>query len=257
MTYDVAIPAGGEVRPDRVAGMGTRYKALADVNGKPLLTRVVERLRSCSSVGRIALVGSPPVLTQLGGLADLTAEDTGSGPGNLLRAFELLGSSGRVLFTGCDCPLLSPEMIEDFLAKCPPEAAICYSYVRSNWFAAAFPDCPFLNIRLRGGSVVGGSLHLADAGAVLGKRELLEEVFEARKKPLKMLRLLGPTPVPLYALGLLTLRAVEQRASQVLGVPCVGVESPYAEMAFDIDKPEHLEIARRIIATPPEPHCPA
>ncbi len=249
MRLDVAIPAGGEVRPDRVAGMGTRWKALADLCGKPLLARVVESLRACSLVGRVALVGSDPVLRELGDLADLTAEDTGSGPGNLLRAFELLGAEGRVLFTGCDSPLLTPAMVEDFVAQCPPEAALCYSYVRSARFAAAFPDCPFLNLRLRGGSVVGGSLHLADARAVLGAREILEEVFEARKKPLKMLRMLGPGPVPLYALGLLSIGAIERRASRILGVRCVGVESAHPEMAFDIDKPEHLEVARRLLAS--------
>lgn len=248
MKFDVAIPAGGEVRPDRIEGMGTRYKALADVNGTPLLARTIEMLRRSPHVGRIALVASEPVLEALGELADVTGEDTGSGPGNMLRGFELLEATDRVLVTGCDAPLLRPQVVADLVERAPRDAAICFSWVRANAFAQTYPECPFLNIRLRGGSGVGGTLHLAHAPSLLAKRAPLQAAFEARKHPLEMLRMLGVAPVPLYVLGLLSAEAIARRASEILGIPCVDFESPFPEIAFDVDKPEHLEVARAMLA---------
>lgn len=248
MGIDVALPAGGEVRPDRVAGLGTRYKALAQLAGKPLLAWVIEALRATPLVGRIALVASDPVLNELGHLADLADRDRGSGPANLAQAARMLGVDGEILITGCDTPFMTKEAIECFVRACEDDADLYYSYVRSAEFEAAFPGTPYLKIRLRDGDYVGGSLHLARAEAVLELEPILQQAFELRKRPLRLLRLLGVWPILKYVGRRLTVEDIERRASAILGRACRGVLVPYPELAFDVDKPEHLETARAVAA---------
>jgi len=248
MPFDVAMPAGGEVRPDRVAAMGTRWKPLADLCGRPLAEWVVRGVRSSTQVGRVALVAGPPVLQRVGHLADLTVPDRGSGPANLLAALGALGG-GRALITGCDAPLLNAAVIDDFLARAADiEADMHFSFVRAELFEAAYPGVPFLGIKVRGGACVLGSLHLVSAEFLLEHRERLEHAFDARKRPSKLLRMIGLVTVGKYATGLLTVADIERRVGRVLGCRCAAVECDGPEIAFDVDKPEHLEAARRLLA---------
>ncbi len=245
---DVVIPAGGEVRPDRVEAMGVRYKPLADVCGQPLAAWVIEALRAAPQVGRIALVSSRPVLERLGSLADLTGEDAGSGPANLMRGLDLLGGHGRVLVSGCDAPLIRPPMVERFIARCASDAAIHFSYVLAERFQATFPGVPNRGIRVREGVLYAGALHVVDAEAILGMRRVFEEAFSARKRPVRMVRMLGLGSLGRYACGTLSVPYLERRAGRILGVACRGVQVEDAEFAFDVDKPEHLAAARELVA---------
>jgi hypothetical protein len=46
--------------------------------------------------------------------------------------------------------------------------------------------------------------------------------------------------------GTLTLAAIEARASRILNVPVRVLVLPYAQLGADIDRPEDLEMARRL-----------
>jgi len=248
MPFDVAMPAGGEVRPDRVADMGTRWKPLADLCGHPLAEWVVRGLRSSPQVGRIALVAGPQVLEQVGGLADLTAADRGSGPANLFAALETLGG-GRALITGCDAPFVNAEVIDSFLlGAAEVDAGMHFSFVKAGDFRDEYPGVPFLGVKLREGQCVLGSLHLISGEFLLGQQQRLEDAFEARKQTLKLLRMIGLTTVAKYVTGLLSIADVERRVGRILGCRCAAVECDRPEIAFDVDKPEHLEAARRLLA---------
>ncbi|MBD3176004.1 MAG: NTP transferase domain-containing protein [Armatimonadia bacterium] len=246
-TLDIAMPAGGTVRPDRVEGMGTPYKPLARLGDQYLTERVIAKLREWPRCGSIALAAGDEVLSQIGELADATSDDQGSGPANLQACLDILGDPEWVLLCGCDPPFLTGEICDRFLERCPSDADVCFSYVPAETYAAAYPGSPFLGLPLRGGRVVFGSLHLARSSVLRGRRELFERAFAARKKPWRMLGIIGLGSALRFAVRRLSLRHVEARISALLGCRCVAVESPDPAIAFDVDKPEHLRDARRIM----------
>lgn len=248
---DVAMPAGGRVRPDRVRGMGTEYKPLARLGNEYLSQRAIRNLRQWPRVNRIALAAPPPVLSEIGALADRAVEDHGSGPANLQACLEALDLPPWVLLAGCDTPFISADVGEQFLERCPAEADLCFSYVAAERYEAEFPGSPYLALPLRGGRIVFGSLHLARTSVLQGRRDLFERAFSARKKPWRMARLIGLSAAVKFATRRLTLGDVEARVGRLLGCACVGVESPDAAIAFDVDKPDHLLDAHRFLANYP------
>ncbi len=226
--------------------MGTRFKPLADLCGRPLTEWVISALRSWPRVGRIALVAGPEVLKRLGSLADVTAPDQGSAPANLLRAIELLEGADRILLSGCDSPFLRPWMLDGFAAACPEEADIACSWVPARVFEARFPGSPYLRLPFRDGPMVFGSVHLVRAGVFRTNQALFERAFDARKRPLRMLRLIGVGAILRYATRTLCRHHVERRVGELLGCRVVGLVRDDPELAFDVDKPEHLETARTL-----------
>lgn len=244
---DIAMPAGGRVRPDRVEGMGTEYKPLARLGDEYLTQRVLRQAREWPCAGRIALAASDPVLTEIGHLADITVRDHGSGPANLQACLEALGSPEWVLLAGCDAPFITGEVCAHFLGRCPADADICFSYVGSERYTQAFPGSPHLGLPLRGGRIVFGSLHLARTAVLEGHRDLFERAFSARKRPWRMATIIGLRAVLRFAVRALAVSDVEARVGQLLGCRCVGVESLEAAIAFDVDKPEHLRDAAQAI----------
>lgn len=244
---DVAIPAGGRVRPDRVEGMGTCYKPLALLGNEYLIHRVIRNVRQWPSVRRVALAAPVDVLEAIGPVADLTVEDQGSGPANLAACLDALGAPPWVLLMACDAPLITAAVCESFLERCPADADICFSYVLARHYRETFPGSPYLGLPLRGDRIVFGSLHLARTAVLQGHARLFERAFAARKRVWRMLGIAGIGLARRFVTGSLTLHDVEARVGDLLSCRCVGVQCHDPAIAFDIDKPEHLEYARRLI----------
>ncbi|MCA9791718.1 MAG: hypothetical protein KC910_07980, partial [Candidatus Eremiobacteraeota bacterium] len=73
----------------------------------------------------------------------------------------------------------------------------------------------------------------------------------ARKNPLKLASLLGWGTIASFLLRRLTITAAEQAVGRLLGgLTCAGIESPYAEVAFNIDDQISLAEARRRLEGP-------
>ncbi|MGH6874563.1 MAG: hypothetical protein ACREDW_06070, partial [Aestuariivirgaceae bacterium] len=69
-----------------------------------------------------------------------------------------------------------------------------------------------------------------------------------RKRPWRLVRSFGISPLLRYALGTLTLSAAFDAASRTLGLRVTPILLPFAEGAIDVDKPADLELAERILA---------
>ena len=79
------------------------------------------------------------------------------------------------------------------------------------------------------------------------ERQRLGRAFAGRKNPISLARLLGGAFIWRYVTGRLTIADIVKRANQILGCEAMVVDSPYPEICFDVDKPEHIAIVERFL----------
>ena len=83
---------------------------------------------------------------------------------------------------------------------------------------------------------------------VLGTlRTVLDDLGAARKSPLRLASLFGWDIVPRFALGFLSIAAVEARASTILRAPVGAIRSSYADIAVNVDRPADLVTANGLV----------
>ena len=75
-----------------------------------------------------------------------------------------------------------------------------------------------------------------------------QEIDKNRKRPLSLMRAVDPMALALYVAGKLTIDRAMERLGKKLGLKAHAVVMSEAEAAIDVDKPDDLALARRIIA---------
>jgi len=247
---DAVVLAGGQEKGPLREITGLAYRPLIEVGGRLLVNRTLAALRAARRVGRIALVG-PEAVTQAAdpALFDAAAPAGDEFADNILRGVEALHAGGGVLVGTADLPFLTPEAVDDFVARAlAAGAAFVYPIVRREVCEAKFPGTRRTYVRLRGGTFTGGNVVLADVDVLRGRRDLIVHLFGYRKKPVRLAQVLGLGFVLGLALGRLDVEQIERRGAQILGARVAAVVTDYPEIGFDVDKPVDLEQARRLAA---------
>src|SRR5690606_15700089 len=160
---------------------------------------------------------------------------------NLRIGFAALPGAGRILVVTSDLPLLTRPAVEDFLSRAAEAGGdFHYPIVERAVYEAAFPGSRRTWVRLRDGTFTGGNLFLAEARVAAGALDLVERFYANRKNPLGLARLLGLGTIAAYLFGRLTVARLEARVSAMVGSRGRALVTPYAEIAFDVDRPEDL-----------------
>ena len=249
MNKDVVVLAGGKNTPEMAAATGTENRALTPIGPRTMLDYVVSALDAAPSVGRIFVVGDVPesdLYTAVRGQNTLLE--------NLLAGLAAAGDQERVLVSTSDIPFLTPAALEDFISRAAATGAdLCCSYVPLTACTQKYPEMKRTAIQLAEGRFTLGNVMLVNPRFLVQHQETIAEAYAARKSPSQMARLLG---VGLLArlLGaqmlppLLSVGTLEAAVSRILGgIRAVGICSAYAEIGTDVDKPEDIAAARRIL----------
>ena len=250
MTTNVVVLAGGSNSPEMAAATGTENRALTPIGTRTMLDYVVSALGGAPSVGKIFVVGDVPQseqYTQVAGRETLLE--------NLLGGLEAAGSGERVLVSTSDIPFLTAEAAEDFLVRASAIGAdLCCSYVPLAVCIRTYPEMKRTAVKLAEGRFTLGNMMLVNSNFLQTKQEAITAAYDARKSPVAVARLRGLgllgrlLGAQLVAPGLLSVAALEAAVSRVLGGKAAGVCSAYAEIGTDVDKPEDVAIARRLLA---------
>lgn len=243
------VTAGGRLDPASARLAGTEVKALLRVKGRPLIYYALFALAQSPSVRRIVAVGPAEALKGQPGMEKVEAVvgEVGTGPENILAALRILEGEERVLVCASDLPNLTARGVESFLADCPEEAEICYSIVRNEVFEQQYPGVHHMRVRMKEGVFTGGSIQLMRPSALEANLPLINRTFAARKSKMGMVRMLGLGFVVKFLLGTLSIAEVERRAREFTGCVCRAVISEEAGLAFDIDSPEQVAFAERVL----------
>lgn len=241
---DAIVLAGGGLEPGLPAGAAN--KAFLEIAGRPLLAYVVDALRRAPSVAQIAVAGpGPAVGAAAAGI--LTVPDKGTIMDNVVGAMEALRAAAPVLVIASDIPLLTPRVVEDFLAACAKDSAdFHYAIVPQDAIERAYPGARKTFVRVAEGTFAGGSVMRVNPAVVDRVRTFVDRVIAARKKPWLLAQVFGWSIVMKFASGRLTIGEMEARVTELLGITARAVIRSDPELALDVDvgKPENLEIIR-------------
>lgn len=242
---DALVLAGGAAPPELAAATGCVDRALIEIGGQPMLCHVLDALHNTPGVERIAVVGNPAALALDGETFGVAAG--GRMVDNLTRGIEAL-QSPSVLVCTCDLPLVTPSALEALLQETRRRGLeVAYPIVRRAVCEAAFPDGRRTYATLRDGEFTGGNAVIVP-GHIIGRvGALIDAAYNARKNPLALARILGPAFLAKFLSKRLTVAEVERKATQVVGCRAGAVEMQDASIAFDVDKPDDLRVAARVL----------
>ncbi len=247
---DAVVLAGGQNSPEMVEATGVTNRALTLIGTRTMLEYVVSALTETPSIERIFVVGDVPTsdrYTVIAGQETLLS--------NLMAGLAAAGDQERVLISTSDIPFITPQALEDFARRASAiDADLCCAYVPLAACTRKYPEMKRTAITLAEGRFTLGNVMLVRPRFLADHQEAVTESYAARKSPVQLARLLGISLL-LRLLGaqllprLLTTSALEAAVSRILdGGKTVGICSAYPEIGTDIDKPEDVAIARRLLS---------
>jgi len=251
---DALVLAGrrsGEVDP--LAGVeNVPHKALLIAGGAPLIRRVVDALQASGRVDRIAIAAPMDVREAIGGaLAGVEgwefSDVAGSPASTALAHLDAAPAERGLLLTTCDHALLSAEIVRRFLdeARKADAAAAC---VDRATYEKRFPGSRRTFIKLKDLSFSGANLFWFSGARAKGLADFWRRLEAKRKRPLDMAREIGVITALSYLAGQMTKAGLEKTIRQRTTVDVRLVTLPNAEAAIDVDKPQDLDLVRKILA---------
>lgn len=249
--YEAVILAGG--RADWLQDLaGTNIRSLAKINGKPLISYIMEALRASGRIHSIyvatdsealkqfeaaGIVGYQPIACDVKTLAEVCLVASAAVEKNQPE-------NHKILFVCDDIPLLTAEAINSFLAACEdkPEGEIYWTVIRKETCEEQFPEGVRTYGPLADGKFTGGNVSLMTYSAIAKTQDMARLLFKNRKHPVKLCSLLGWGFVLKALLHFVASKDVEKRCTELMGVNCKAIISSYACIGMDMDKPKDWEL---------------
>jgi molybdopterin-guanine dinucleotide biosynthesis protein A len=234
---------------------GVASKAVIDIAGKPMLSRVLRALAASQAAshatGPVWVLGleGDTLKTAADGFECQSIIAEGRGPASsLLQALEGPVNT-PLLVTTCDHALLTPEMVNSFLEQSlASDADLTVAFAERAVISAAYPETKRTYLRLGGAELSGCNMFYLATPAALSVIRFWQSAEQDRKKPWRIAWRFGP----LTALRILLSRsgpeAVFAMLSKRLGARVAPITLPFAEAAIDVDKPADLVLVRDILA---------
>jgi 2-phospho-L-lactate guanylyltransferase (CobY/MobA/RfbA family) len=221
------------------------HKALIEVQGRPLLARVVGALRQAGAE-RIAVSTSKAEVIALAKSLDVDVIPASASP-SLSVAQGVAALRFPVLVTTADHALLQAEWVRQFLDAAPLDVDIAALMGAQAVVAAAAPQTQRTYLRFADGRYSACNLFLLRTPEALKAIGLWRRVEAERKTPWRIAARLGVGTLLAYALGMLTLDGAVARLGRRAGVRAAVVRTPFGLAAVDVDKAADLDLVRRIV----------
>ena len=227
---------------------GAAHKALIQLQGRSLLSRVAGALRDTGAV-RIAVISSHPQVRAEAERLGVEVLYEAAGPSLSVKvAGDHLGTP--LLVTTADHALLEAAWVERFVADVPVEADVAALVAARATVEAAAPGTQRTWIKLADGQWSGCNLFYLATPRALQVVDLWRRVEAERKRPWRQARILGVGMLLSYLTGRLALKDAAARLGRLAGVTAAIVDTPYGLASVDVDKPADLDLVRRIVGDP-------
>lgn len=232
------------------AAFGETYKALVQIGGIPMLTRVAETLLAVPAINRIVVLGQEPdaLRPALPDSSRIAVMASGSGISDSVQAVSgTTDAPWPVLVTTADHPLLTIEMVESFIAG-TEGCDVAVAMVERRTMLSRYPDSKRTWRHFRGGAYSGANLFALTSGRSRAALSLWAEAEADRKKQLGLLLHFG-LPLALRAITrTISLEDGLAAAGKRLGLNAKAVILDQAEAAIDVDKPSDHILVEQILA---------
>lgn len=240
------VLAGSRGGTDPVAAYeGVVHKALVQIGGETMLSRVIAALRAAGLQRVLVSTNIPEVAAAA---LELGAEvvDTASGPSeSVSRAFDLTGAP--LLVTTADHALLAPDWVAHFVRDTPLAADVSIMLARQQDVEAILPESRRTWLRFADGGWSGCNLFLLATPAASRVLDSWRSVEAERKNPLRLALRLGWSTLFDFLLGRLNMAEAVVRLGHRMGVSAAMVPATNGLAAVDVDKVDDLILVRRVI----------
>ncbi|SFG99481.1 MobA-like NTP transferase domain-containing protein [Desulfotomaculum arcticum] len=221
------------------------YEAMITIGDKLMVQYVIEAIRKCGQINRVAIVGPRNDLAKYINEDDhIMLINHGSElTENVLLGLNRLPGSKRVLLFTSDIPLITHIAIEDFIMQCEKvEADLYYPIVPREVIEKRYAYCNRTYVSLKEGAFTGGNMFMFNPGIIEECMPRGQKLVEARKSPIKLCRIVGIMFLIKFLMRNITLKEAQTKVSRLLGIHGQVVISMYPEVGVDVDKPSDLDL---------------
>jgi len=245
MNFDALVVAGGKNDGALRKISDKKYESLIEIAGKPMVQHVIDAVKKVEEINDIVIVGPEE-------LNDFTNNDyniiipKGRMINNIKRGIEALNNQNHILIITSDIPLVTPEIIQEFIHRCKKEKKydLFYPIISKEINLEKYPEVERTYVHLDEGVFTGGNLVLVSPTIIQGPLDWYNRILSLRKKPLKMSKMLGFKFIIKFIFRRLSITEVETRISEIIGHDCKALILEYPEIGFDVDKPSDLKMMR-------------
>ena len=228
-------------------------KAMIEIDGMPMVRRVLNALPAARTVGDIALAG--PEASEVARDAPLSeCIDAGEiawsqpGPSPSTSAYEVMRSVAPeepIVLTTADHPLLTAEIVDAFARQSlVDDVDVTVGLAPHALVTEAYPGIRKTVLRFSDGEFCGCNLFAFLTPEGRRAASFWRRIEQQRKKPLVVIGLLGWSAVIRYRLGLLSLEEALEKLGKRLGLRIRAVILPYANAAIDVDSIADLMLVK-------------
>lgn len=244
-----AIILAGSLNDGPLKGCSSEdYEAMIKLRGRPMIRYVVDALLASRVVNRITISGPAALRNEFPEDSLLFTEPEGTVIDNAVKALGMVDTSGPVLISTCDIPLLTGKAVADFVRLAAGgEADFYYPIVSMDGVNRLFPDVKRTSVKLKEGTFTGGNLFIVNPSIISRSADKAQEFINYRKSPLKLSRLLGLKFVIKLLLNQLSIPELEQKVAEVFGIRVKAIITDFAEIGVDLDKPSDYEIISKYL----------
>jgi GTP:adenosylcobinamide-phosphate guanylyltransferase len=248
---DAIVTAGGIPQPkDPLYPYSNgSSKALIDVAGKPMIQWVLDALGNSKKVDNVIIIG----LSAKSGLTCKKPLHYVSNQGRMLsnivagvnKSLELNKKNEYVLIVSSDIPTLKGEMV-DWLVDTAMQTKdeVYYGVCPQEVMEARFPTSKRTYTHLSDMDVCGADVNIIHVNQVTQHLDTWEALIGNRKSPLRQAAVIGLDTLYQLWRRKFTLKQLEQRASERIGMKGRAIIWQHAEPCMDVDKPHQLELMR-------------
>ncbi len=247
MAIDVLILAGARNNGPLKSVSSTEHEALIEIKDMPMVEYVIRAVNQASRTGKVVVVGPRQELeSSIREQVNLIVDSGETLIENIQKGMEVTGSGNYVLLITSDIPLITKDVIDEFIITClnDSQADIYYPIIPKENNTAKFPTVKRTYVHLAEGTFTGGNMVLIKPAFLKDTLGLLEKVILCRKKPWKLSQILGVKFIFKFVVGSLSISEIEKRVAKITGYKGKGMITEHAEIGFDVDKPSDLQLMR-------------
>lgn len=245
---NVVVLAGAPADPEMNPSGQTISRAMIPLGDKTMLQWVVNALRGAPSIDKIVAVGD----VAAEGL-DMVIEPGADLVTNIKLGIDALDAVEPVLIVTSDIPLLTPEAIEDFVARSLPlNVGMAYPILPRAHCEKRYPDFKRTYLKTADGVFTGGNILLISPEFITNNWDKVSLAYAARKQIFTLARMIGMGVLVRVILAqalpaVLKVSRLEQAISRLMNAKVAAVVSSYPEIGEDVDKASDLEAVKKIL----------
>lgn len=253
----LVLAAGRRGSEDPVARLqGKTHKCLVDLDGQPMIERVIDTLRATGYFDRILVsIEKEDILRELPRVADWLdngiAEVTPSCANladSVMAVAETVTDPLPLIITTGDNALHTPTLICEFVAAfLASDADVAMAFTAEDIVTRTIPDSGLAFHRLKDGGFSSCNLYAIRSRTGIEAAEVFRSGGQFGKRHWRIFKSFGLSPFVLYKLKATTGANLIKRIGRNLGIDLEMVLLPYPEGPIDVDNPASFRLAERLL----------